>query len=107
MTKRPELVNTKKTGGKDLDLQRAVHSNGKGALTVCLSVCMCECVRASKSVRGSLAVILSPGDGGTLFLIRVSPSPGVGHCFICPSVCQPWHPMSWSATNLLSSLLKI
>ena len=69
MLKRPELVNTKKTGGSDLDHPRAVHSNDKGIQTVSLSVCMCECVRASKSVRGSLAAFLSPArwGGGVLY----------------------------------------
>ena len=85
MSKRPELINKKKTDGSDLDRPRAVNSNGKVILNACLSVCMCECVRVSKSVRGCLPVFLSSGGrGGTLsfyLLIRVSPSPGVGQCF--------------------------
>ena len=84
MSKRHELVNTKKTGGSDLDHPRAVHSNGKGILTACLSVCMLERVRASKSVRGSLAAFLSLGVGVLYFffkLIRVPTSPGIGQCF--------------------------
>ena len=59
MSKRPELVNTKKTDGSDLDHPRAVNSNDKFIMTVCLSVCMCECVRASKSVCGCLPAFLS------------------------------------------------
>ena len=62
MSKRPELVNTKKAGGSDLDHPRAVNSNDKVILTVCLSICMCEYVRASKSERGCLPFCLS-GDG--------------------------------------------
>ena len=69
MSKRPELVNTKKADGSDLDHPRAVNSNGKVSLTVCLSVCMCESVRASKSVCGCLPAFLSPRVGVvTLFL---------------------------------------
>ena len=69
MSKRPELVNTKKTGGSDLDSPRAENSNDKVILTVCLSVCMCECVRASMSVRGCLPAFLSPGGGGIFFFL--------------------------------------
>ena len=114
MSKRPELVITKKAGGSDLDHPRAVNSNVKTILTVCLSVCMCEYVRASKTVRGCLPAFLSPrGMGGdSIFyffykLIRVPPSPGSVSVSVCLSVCQPWHPMSWPATNLISPLLKI
>ena len=39
-----------KAGDSDLDNTMAVNSSGKSILTACLSVCMCECVRASKSV---------------------------------------------------------
>ena len=54
MTKRPELVNKKKAGGSDLDHLRAVNSNFKVILTICLSVCMCVYALASKSVCSSL-----------------------------------------------------
>ena len=64
MSKRPELINKKKTGGSDLDHPRAVNSNVNVILTVCLSVCMCECVRVSKSVRGWLPACLSVTEGG-------------------------------------------
>ena len=64
MSKRPELINKTKTGGSDLDLPRAVNSNVKAILTVCPSVYMCECVLASKSVRGCLPAFLSTGGGG-------------------------------------------
>ena len=88
MSKRP--ANTKKTDGSDLDHPRAVTSNGKVILTVCLSVCMCECVRASKSVRGILPAFLSPGDWGTLFhFINLPECPhplGSVSVFICLSV---------------------
>ena len=60
MSKRPELINTKKAGGSDLDHWRAVNSNNKAILTVSLSVCMCEYVRAAKGVRGCLPASLSP-----------------------------------------------
>ena len=77
MSKRSELGNAKKTGGKDLDHPRTVNSNGKVILTVCLSMCMCKCVRASKSVRGCLPAFLSSGGmWGTLFLyINLSECP--------------------------------
>ena len=111
MSKRPELINKKKTGGSDLDHLRVVNTNVKVILTVCLSVFMCECVRATKSVRGCLPALLSPGGGDTLFLfINLSECPhplGSVSVFVCLSVCQPWHPMSRSAIILLSSLLKI
>ena len=67
MSKPPELVNTKKTGSSDLDHPRAVNSNGKVMLTVCLSVCMCECMHASKRVLGCLPAFLSPGGVGVLY----------------------------------------
>ena len=109
MSKCPELVNTKKKGGSDLDQPRAVNSNGKVILTVCLSICMC--VRASKSVHDCLPACLTvTGRGYSISfykLITVPLSPGSISVFVCLSVCQPLHPMSWSATNLLSSLLKI
>ena len=69
MPKRPELVNTKKDGGSGLDHPRAVSSNSKVILTVCMYACMCEYVRASKSVRGCLHVFLSPNwEGDSLFI---------------------------------------
>ena len=85
MSKRPELVNTKKAGGCDLDQPRAVNSNGKVIQTVCLCVCLSvwifEYVRASKSVRGCLSAFPSPRVGGVsifLFykLIKVPTSAG-------------------------------
>ena len=66
MSKRPELIDKYKTAGSDLDHPRAVNSNGKVILTVCLSVCMCECMRASKSMRGFLPAFLSPERGYSL-----------------------------------------
>ena len=67
MSKRPKLVNTKKAGGSDLGNQRARISNGMVILTVCLSVCMCEYVLASKNVRSCLPAFLSTGGGVSLF----------------------------------------
>ena len=60
---------TKKAGGSGLDHPIAVNSNGKIILTVCMSIClsacMCEYARASKSVRGCLLAFLSSmGEGG-------------------------------------------
>ena len=69
MSNCPELATTKKKGGSDLDHPRAVNSNGKVILTVCLSICMYENLRASKSVHNCLPTLLSLGGGwGTLFL---------------------------------------
>ena len=64
MSKRPVLVNTKKADGIYLDYLRAVTSNGKVILTICMSVCMCEYVHVSKSMRGCLPAFLSPRNGG-------------------------------------------
>ena len=91
MSKRPELVNTKKTGGSDLNHPRVCTQTAKGILLVCLSVCMCECVRASKNVRGSLAAFLSPRGYSISFykLIRVPHPLGSVSVFVCLSVCQP------------------
>ena len=89
MSKRPELVNTMKEGGSDFDHPMAANSNGKVILTVCLSVCMCECVIASKSVHVCLPFCHQEGVGFSISfykLIRVPPSPGVGQCF-CLSIC--------------------
>ena len=89
MSERPELVNTKKAGGSDLDHLRAVNSNSKIILTACLSVCMCEYVRASKSVRGFLSAFLSPG-GCSLFFIILSKCPhslGSVIVYVCLSIC--------------------
>ena len=90
MSKCLKLVNTKKTGGSDLDHPRAVNSKGKVILTVCLSVCMWECERESMSVRGCLRAFLSPGEEvysiSFYKLIRVPPSPRViqwFRLFIC------------------------
>ena len=57
MSNRPELVNTKKTGGSDLDHTRAVNSNGKVIMTVCLYACASTCVRLRE--RACLPVCLS------------------------------------------------
>ena len=65
MTKRPELVFTNKAGSSDLDHPRAVNSNGKVILTVCLPKCMWEYKHASKSVRGCLP-FCHWGGGGAL-----------------------------------------
>ena len=41
-----------------------MHSSGNVILNACLSVCMCKCVRVSKSVAACLPAFLSPGGGG-------------------------------------------
>ena len=79
-----------------------------------LSLCMYVRVRTCVRLRAYMAPCLPfchPGDGGTLFhYINLSECPHLLRSvsvFVCLSVCHPWHPVSWSATNLLSSLLKI
>ena len=109
MSKCHELMNKKKTGGSDLDHPRAVNSNVKVILTVCLSVCMCECVRVSKSVRACL-LFCHPAAGNTLFLlINLSECPnylGAVSVFVCLSVCQPWHPCPGLPQTSFSLCLK-
>ena len=63
MSKRPELVNTKKAGGSDLDDPRAVNSNGKVILTVCLYACASTCVRLRACVT-ACPPFCHPGWGG-------------------------------------------
>ena len=48
MSKHPKLANTKKAGGNDKDHPKAVKSNSKVILTVCLYACArtCVCQRA-------------------------------------------------------------
>ena len=109
MTKRPELVFTNKAGSSDLDHPRAVNSIGKVNLTVCLSVWMH--VRQEVIWIAWLPVCLSVTWGGISlgFFINLSeyPHPLVSvSVSVCISVCQTWHPMSRSATYLLSSFLK-
>ena len=62
MSNRPELVNTKKAGGSDLDHRRAVNSNGKVITTVCLYACASTCMRLR--VRACLPACLSDIQGG-------------------------------------------
>ena len=62
MSNRPKLVNTKKAGGSDLDNTRAVNSNGKVIMTVCLYACASTCV--GLRVRACLPVYLSDIQGG-------------------------------------------
>ena len=69
MSKRPELINKKKTDGSDLDHLRAVNSNVKAILTVSLSVCMCECRSASKSVHGCLPSVTRGGGCYFIFFL--------------------------------------
>ena len=66
MSKRPELVNTKKADGSELDHPRAVNSNSK---VILLTVCLYACanVRASKSVRGCLPFTFLRGGGLSLY----------------------------------------
>ena len=49
-SKLPELDNTKKTNGSDLDHPRAVSSSGKifpsACMSVCRRICVCVCVHA-------------------------------------------------------------
>ena len=66
MSNHPKMVNTKKAGGSDLNHLKAVNSNGKVILTVCMHV---RYVRTSKSMRGCLSAFLSPwGDLVYFFL---------------------------------------
>ena len=64
----------RKQMGSDLDYLRAVNSKGKAILTVCLSVCMCECVRLRACVAACLP-FCHPGGGATLFFINLSECP--------------------------------
>ena len=86
-------------------------SNGKVILTVCLYACASTCVRLRACVAACLLLCHPGGGGGRLFyfykLIRVPPSPGVGQCLCLSIFLSTLTFMSWSATNLLSSLFKI
>ena len=64
---------------------------------------MCGCLPACLSVTRVVVVCVGGGGYSIYFykLIRVPPSPGLVSVFVCLSVCQHWHPMSWSATNPL------
>ena len=62
-SKRPELVNTEKAGGSDLDHPRAVNLNDKATLTVCLYACTSTCVRLRACVTACLP-FCHPGRGG-------------------------------------------
>ena len=56
MLKVPKSVNSKKTGGSDLDHPKAVSSSDKAILYACLYVCMCVRVRVGAYVRACLSV---------------------------------------------------
>ena len=56
MLKLPKSVNSKKTGGSDLDHPKAVSSSDKAILYACLYVCMCVRVRVGACVRACLSV---------------------------------------------------
>ena len=95
MSKRPEMVNTMKAGGSGLDHPRAVNSNGKVILTVCMSVFLYACASMRVHLRACVAAYLHLchpwwGGGGESItfckLIRVPLSPGVGQCF-CLYIC--------------------
>ena len=95
MSKRSELVNTKKAGGSDLVHPRAVNSNGKVILTVYLSVCMCECVRACMAC---CLPFCHPGGGGGGDEVTLSLFINLSECHhhlgsvsvsVCLSVFQP------------------
>ena len=73
MSKRPELVNTKKAGGSGLDHPRAVNLNGKVILTVCMSVFLYACASTRVHLRACVAAYLHfchpwGGGGGSLLL---------------------------------------
>ena len=66
MSKRPDLLNTKKAGGSDLDHPRAV---GKVILTVCLYPYASTCVRLRACMAACLpfchpGVVVRGGGGG-------------------------------------------
>ena len=120
MSKRSELVNTKKTDGSDLDHPRAVNSNGNFILTFCLSVCMCECVRASKSVCGCLPALLSPRVGWLLFFYKTYQSVSIPwgrsvfpsvYLFVsldipCPGLPQTFYPLCLKYDSFRKTILQ-
>ena len=67
---------------------RANNSNGKVILTVGLSVCICECMCASKRMRGCLPACLS--------VTRVGGGGGRGTLFIFINLSECPHPLGWS-----------
>ena len=76
-------------------------------LSVCMHVRVCTCVCAWLP-----ACLLSPRWAGDSLFIFINLSEcthplSLVSVSVCLSVCQPWHPVSWSATNPLSSLPKI
>ena len=94
MSKRPELVNTEKASGSDLERPRAVISNDKVTPTVCLLACTSTCVRLKACVAACLPFCHpGQGGGGRVFLFinlsECSHPLWLVSLSVCLSVCQP------------------